>query len=72
MKNRFPSLGHGEDDYKMMLAHFEGYERCGGRPSAEPGRHQLATNAYMLTHEPKYKAWVLGYCDAWAAARRGQ
>ena len=42
VKNRFPSLGHGEDDYKMMLAHFKGYDGCGGRSSAEPGRHHPA------------------------------
>ena len=31
---------------------------------------QLATNAYMLTHQPKYKSWVLGYADAWAQRAR--
>jgi len=25
----------------------------------------LATQAYLLTHEPKYKRWVLEYVDAW-------
>jgi hypothetical protein len=25
----------------------------------------LPANAYMLTHEQKYKDWVIGYCDAW-------
>jgi hypothetical protein len=24
----------------------------------------------MLTHQPKYKDWVLGYCDAWAQRAR--
>ena len=43
VKNRFPSLGHGEDDYKMMLQHFVGYEDVVGdqplnwpRPSSPP------------------------------------
>ena len=34
----------------------------------------LATQAYLLTHEPKYKRWVLEYVDAWrdrAAANGG-
>jgi hypothetical protein len=34
----------------------------------------LSTQAYLLTHEPKYKRWVLEYVDAWrdrAAANGG-
>jgi hypothetical protein len=34
----------------------------------------LATQAYLLTHESKYKRWALGYVDAWrdrAAANGG-
>jgi hypothetical protein len=34
----------------------------------------LATQAYLLTHEPKYRRWVLDYVDAWrdrAAANGG-
>lgn len=34
----------------------------------------LATQAYLLTHEPKYRNWVLEYVDAWrdrAAANGG-
>lgn len=27
----------------------------------------LATQAYLLTHEAKYKRWVLAYADAWRA-----
>jgi hypothetical protein len=66
VKDRFPSLGHGEDDYKMMLQHFTGYEDVVGDQPLNLASTQLATNAYMLTHQPKYKDWVLGYCDAWA------
>ena len=25
----------------------------------------LALNAFMLTHEPRYKDWMLEYVDAW-------
>jgi hypothetical protein len=70
VKNRFPSLGHGEDDYKMMLQHFVGYEDVVGDHPLNLASTQLATNAYMLTHQQKYKDWVLGYCDAWADRAR--
>jgi hypothetical protein len=70
VENRFPSLGHGEGAYKGMLAHFEGYTDVVGDHPLNLASTQLATNAYMLTHKPKYKAWVLGYCDAWAQRAR--
>ena len=70
VKNRFPSLGHGEDDYGMMLAHFKEYTDVVGDHPLNLAATQLATNAYMLTHNAKYKEWVLGYCDAWAQRAR--
>jgi hypothetical protein len=70
VENRFPSLGHGEGAYKGMLAHFEGYGDVVGDHPLNLAATQLATNAYMLTHNPKYKAWVLGYADAWAQRAR--
>jgi hypothetical protein len=66
VENRFPSLGHGEGNYAGMLAHFKDYNDVVGDHPLNLAATQLATNAYMLTHEPKYKTWVLGYCDAWA------
>ena len=70
VENRFPSLGHGEGAYKGMLAHFEGYTDVVGDHPLNLAATTLATNAYMLTHEPKYKSWVLGYADAWAQRAR--
>lgn len=70
VKNRFPSLGHGEGGYDGMLAHFKDYGDVVGDHPLNLASTQLATNAYMLTHDPKYKAWVLGYCDAWAERAR--
>jgi hypothetical protein len=70
VKNRFPELGHGEDDYNMMLAHFKGYEDVVGDHPLNLVATTLPTNAYMLTHEAKYKNWVLGYCDAWIKRAR--
>ena len=66
VQNRFPSLGHGEGNYEGMLAHFKDYNDVVGDHPLNLAATQLATNAYMLTHEAKYKNWVLGYCDAWA------
>ncbi len=66
VQNRFPSLGHGEGNYEGMLAHFKDYNDVVGDHPLNLASTQLATNAYMLTHEAKYKNWVLGYCDAWA------
>jgi hypothetical protein len=70
VKDRFPSLGHGEDDYKMMLQHFVGYEDVVGDHPLNLASTQLATNAYMLSRQQKYKDWVLGYCDAWVQRAR--
>jgi hypothetical protein len=70
VENRFPSLGHGEGAYKGMLAHFEGYTDVVGDHPLNLAATTLPTNAYMLTHDQKYKDWVLGYCDAWAERAR--
>ncbi len=70
VENRFPSLGHGEGAYEGMLAHFKDYGDVVGDHPLNLASTQLATNAYMLTHDPKYKEWVLGYCDAWAERAR--
>ncbi len=70
VQNRFPSLGHGEGAYEGMLAHFKDYNDVVGDHPLNLASTQLATNAYMLTHEQKYKDWVLGYCDAWAERAR--
>jgi hypothetical protein len=66
VKDRFPSLGHGEGSYEGMVAHFKDYNDVVGDHPLNLAATQLATNAYMLTHEAKYKSWVLDYCDAWA------
>jgi hypothetical protein len=70
VENRFPSLGHGEGGYKGMLAHFEGYTDVVGDHPLNLVATTLPTNAYLLTHEQKYKDWVIGYCDAWVQRAR--
>lgn len=64
VENRF-TLGHGERNYEEMLAHFEEYNDIIGDHPLNLLSTALATNAYMLGHEEKYKAWVLEYVDAW-------
>lgn len=63
--NRFPSLGHGEADYKMMLAHFQEYTDVVGDHPLNLSSTELALNAFMLSHEQHYKDWLLIYVDAW-------
>jgi hypothetical protein len=65
VKDRFPSLGHGEADYQQMLAHFQEYTDVVGDHPLNLSATTLGLNAYALAHEPRYKQWVLDYMDAW-------
>jgi hypothetical protein len=56
---------HGERSYREMLAHFKDYRRVVGDHPQNLAATSLATNAFMLTGEPKYRNWVLEYVDAW-------
>jgi hypothetical protein len=58
-------LGHGEHTYAQMLEHFKDYNDIIGDNPLNLGATNLALNAYMLTHEPRYKDWVLEYVGAW-------
>jgi hypothetical protein len=58
-------LGHGEHSYEQMLEHFKDYNDIIGDHPQNLGATSLALNAYMLTHEENYKAWILEYVDAW-------
>ncbi len=64
VENRFKPR-HGEDTYAQMVAHFQGYNDVIGDHPSNLSATTLALNAYMLTHEPKYKQWLLDYVDAW-------
>jgi hypothetical protein len=65
VENRF-RLGHGERNYQEMLDHFKDYTDIIGDHPQNMRTTVLALNAFALTHEPKYKQWVLEYVDAWA------
>ncbi len=61
---RFKLL-HGERDYADMLAHFKDYNDVIGDHPSNLASTSLALNAYMLTHEERYRDWLLTYVDAW-------
>jgi hypothetical protein len=48
-----------------MLAHFQDYNDVVGDHPQNLRATTLAFNAYALTHEAKYKDWVLEYVGAW-------
>jgi hypothetical protein len=58
-------LGHGEQSYEQMVAHFKDYNDIVGDNPMNLATTVLALNAFMLQHEEKYRAWALEYIDAW-------
>jgi len=52
-------------NYSKMLAHFAEYYDVVGDHHLNLAATILATNAYMLTGERKYRDWVLEYVNAW-------
>jgi hypothetical protein len=62
--NRF-ELVHGERSYEEMVAHFKDYNEIVGDHPQNMCATTLALNAFMLTGEEKYKAWLLEYVTAW-------
>ncbi len=66
VKNRFLPR-HGESSYKQMIEHFKDYNDVVGDHPSNLLATSLALNAYMLTHEKKYKKWLLEYVDAWVS-----
>jgi hypothetical protein len=62
--NRF-RLGHKEQSYEQMLEHFKDYDDIVGDSPMNLSATTLALNAFMLSHEPRYKDWIIEYVDAW-------
>lgn len=56
---------HGEGTYAQMVAHFKDYNDIVGDHPQNLLATSLAANAFMLTHESKYKEWLIDYVDAW-------
>ncbi len=63
--NRFLHLGHGEQSYEQMLAHFKDYGDVAGDHPLNLLSTTQALNAYLATGEQKYKDWLLEYVEAW-------
>ena len=64
VRNRY-AAGHGEENYEEFLFHFKDYHDTQGDVPLNLMSTTLALNAYMLTGEEKYRAWMLEYVDAW-------
>ena len=48
-----------------MLEHFQDYNDIVGDSPMNLAATSLALNAYMLTHDDRYKTWILEYVEAW-------
>lgn len=64
VENRFRPR-HGETSYAQMLEHFKDYTDTIGDHPQNLKATTLALNAYLLTHDDKYRRWLLEYVDAW-------
>lgn len=64
IENRFRPR-HGETSYAQMLEHFKDYTDTIGDHPQNLKATSLALNAYLLTHDEKYRRWLLEYVDAW-------
>jgi len=56
---------HGESTYAQFLQHYEEYGDVVGDHFLNLVATTLATDAYLLGNEPKYKQWIIEYVDAW-------
>jgi hypothetical protein len=61
---------HGESSFDQFLAHYEEYTDVAGDHFLNLAATTLATNAFLLTGEEKYKRWILEYVDAWLERMR--
>ncbi len=53
---------------QQMLEHFKDYNDIVGDHPQNLGATTLALNAYMLTHDERYKTWILDYVERLAPA----
>ena len=56
---------HGESTFAQFLAHYEEYGDVVGDHFLNLVATVLPTNAFLVSGDDKYRAWVLGYMDAW-------
>ena len=58
-------LGHGERSYEEMVAHFKDYNDVVGDHPINMAATILPLNAFMISHEDRYRQWILDYVDQW-------
>ncbi|MGB2712922.1 MAG: hypothetical protein WBC51_02005 [Vicinamibacterales bacterium] len=56
---------HGESSFDQFLAHYQEYTDVVGDHFLNLAATTLATNAYLLTGDRKYRTWLVEYMDAW-------
>jgi hypothetical protein len=56
---------HGESTFDQFLAHYEEYGDVVGDHFLNLVATTLPLNAYLVSGESKYKAWIVEYMDAW-------
>ena len=56
---------HGESTFEQFLAHYAEYGDVVGDHFLNLVATTLPTNAYLLSGEARYKAWIVDYMDAW-------
>jgi hypothetical protein len=61
---------HGETTYAQFLEHYRDYTEVVGDHFLNLVATTLPLNAYLATGEAKYKAWIVGYIDAWLGRMR--
>lgn len=64
VENRFRPR-HGESTYAQMVEHFKDYNDIVGDHPQNLKATTLALNAFLLTHDEKYRRWLLEYVNAW-------
>jgi hypothetical protein len=56
---------HGESSFEQFLAHYEEYGDVVGDHFLNLVATTLPLNAYLVSGDAKYKAWIVEYMDAW-------
>src|SRR5262245_42919703 len=56
---------HGESTFEQFLAHYQEYTDVVGDHFLNLAATTLATNAYLIAGEARYRAWLVEYMDAW-------
>jgi hypothetical protein len=61
---------HGEHTYAQFLDHYREYTDVAGDHFLNLVATTLPLDAYLVTQEPRYQAWIVDYMDAWLERMR--